>query len=127
MALTETLPVATVSRRPDRLQRLLPKLVLAPTAIAMVVCLYGYMLWTAVISFTNSRFLPSYNFAGFAQYARLMENDRWLVACKNLAIFGGLFILLSLALASSSPSCWTSASAAKASSAPSICTLWRYR
>ncbi|MDR6236502.1 carbohydrate ABC transporter permease [Pseudomonas oryzihabitans] len=98
MALTETLPTVAVSRRPDRLQRLLPKLVLAPTAVAMVVCLYGYMLWTAVISFTNSRFLPSYSFAGFAQYARLLENDRWLVACKNLAIFGGLFILLSLAI-----------------------------
>lgn len=76
----------------DRIQRWLPKLVLAPTALVMVVCLYGYMLWTAVLSFTNSRFMPVYNFAGLAQYERLLDNDRWIVACKNLAIFGGLFI-----------------------------------
>ncbi|GGK06982.1 carbohydrate ABC transporter permease [Pseudomonas matsuisoli] len=77
---------------PDRLQRLLPRLVLAPTAVITLVCLYGYMIWTAVISFTNSRFLPVYNFAGFAQYERLLNNDRWWVACQNLAIFGGLFV-----------------------------------
>lgn len=87
---------STSIRKPDRLQKWLPKLVLAPTAVAMIVCLYGYMLWTAVISLTTSRFMPVYNFAGLAQFERLLANDRWLVACKNLAIFGGMFILLCL-------------------------------
>jgi glucose/mannose transport system permease protein len=87
---------STSVRKPDRLQKWLPKLVLAPTAVAMIVCLYGYMLWTAVISLTTSRFMPVYSFAGFAQFERLLTNDRWIVACKNLAIFGGMFILLCL-------------------------------
>ncbi|WP_425298870.1 carbohydrate ABC transporter permease [Pseudomonas duriflava] len=88
----------TPTRKPDHLQRWLPKLVLAPTAVAMIVCLYGYMLWTAVISLTSSRFMPLYKFAGLDQYERLLNNDRWLMACKNLAVFGGLFIGLCLVI-----------------------------
>ncbi len=47
---------------------------------------------------THSSFLPSYDFAGFEQYIKLMHNDRWLVASTNLGIFGGLFILICLAI-----------------------------
>ena len=47
---------------------------------------------------TNSSFLPSYKFVGLAQYARLMASDRWITACENLAIFGGLFIGICLFL-----------------------------
>lgn len=82
----------------DRLQAWLPKLVLAPTAVLILVCFYGFIIWTGVISMTHSSFLPSYGFAGFEQYATLMHNDRWLVACTNLGIFGGLFILTCLAI-----------------------------
>jgi glucose/mannose transport system permease protein len=62
----------------------------------VLVGFYGYILWTFVLSFTNSTFLPSYKWVGAAQYARLMENDRWWVASKNLAVFGGMFIAISL-------------------------------
>ncbi|BAP41378.1 sugar ABC transporter permease [Pseudomonas sp. 21LCFQ02] len=80
----------------DALQRWLPKLVLAPSMLIVLVGFYGYILWTLVLSFTNSTFLPSYKWAGLAQYARLMDNDRWWVASKNLLLFGGLFIGISL-------------------------------
>ena len=76
----------------DGLQRWLPKLVVAPTFLLVGIGIYGYMLWTGVLSFTNSSFLPSYNFVGLEQYAKLMESERWIVASWNLAIFGGLFI-----------------------------------
>lgn len=101
MSHTEVLPL---SNKPaalpfmDRLQAWLPKLVLAPTAVLILVCFYGFIIWTGVISMTSSSFLPSYDFAGFTQYAKLMENDRWLVACTNLAIFGGLFIFSCLVI-----------------------------
>lgn len=80
----------------DALQRWLPKLVLAPSMFVVLVGFYGYILWTFVLSFTNSTFLPSYKWVGGAQYARLMDNDRWWVASKNLAVFGGMFIVISL-------------------------------
>lgn len=82
----------------DRLQTWLPKLVLAPTAVLILVCFYGFIIWTGVISMTHSSFLPSYDFAGFEQYVTLMNNNRWLVASTNLAIFGSLFIVICLAL-----------------------------
>ncbi len=82
----------------DRLQRFLPKLVMAPTMLVTVVCIYGYIFWTAALSLTNSRFLPSFNFAGWVQYQKLMENDRWITSITNLAIFGLLFMLIALVL-----------------------------
>ncbi|GBO87889.1 MULTISPECIES: carbohydrate ABC transporter permease [Marinobacter] len=93
---------ARVARAPSRfldaLQRWLPKLVVAPTFVLIGVGIYGYMLWTGVLSFTSSSFLPVYDFVGFDQYAKLMANDRWLTASVNLGIFGGLFILSCLVI-----------------------------
>lgn len=86
-------------RRPSgSLERLLPKIVLAPTTLAMVVCMYGFILWTGALSFTSSRMLPQWNFAGFDQYERLFNNPRWDVAISNLVVFGVLFIAISLVL-----------------------------
>ena len=76
----------------------LPKIVLAPSMTAMVVFIYGFILWTAWISLTKSSFLPTYDFAGFIQYAKLFNNERWWVACRNLLIFGGLFIFFCIVL-----------------------------
>ena len=76
----------------------LPKLVLAPTFIAVLVCMYGYIIWTALLSFTKSRLLPVWDFVGTGQYEKLFENDRWLVALDNLLVFGGLFIVICLVL-----------------------------
>ncbi|MHB0827867.1 carbohydrate ABC transporter permease [Stutzerimonas nitrititolerans] len=82
----------------DALQRWLPKLVMAPTVVMILVGFYGYILWTLVLSFTNSSFMPSYKWVGLQQYARLMANDRWWVASQNLLVFGGLFIGVSLVI-----------------------------
>lgn len=82
----------------DALQRWLPKLVLAPSMFIVLVGFYGYILWTFVLSFTNSTFLPTYKFVGLAQYVRLFDNDRWWVASKNLAVFGGMFIGITLVI-----------------------------
>ena len=90
--------VATRLRRSpmDALQRWLPKLVLAPSMLIVLVGFYGYILWTFVLSFTNSSFMPSYKWVGLTQYMKLLDNDRWWVASKNLMVFGGLFIGASL-------------------------------
>lgn len=81
-----------------RLQDWLPRLVLAPSVAISLFFVYGFMLWTFILSLTSSRMLPSYDFIGFAQYGRLMENERWWVASTNLVIFGGLFVVICLVL-----------------------------
>lgn len=83
---------------PFSLETLLPKIVLAPTTVAMVVCMYGFMLWTGALSLTKSRMLPQWDFVGFDQYAKLFANPRWDTALSNLVIFGILFVAISLAL-----------------------------
>jgi glucose/mannose transport system permease protein len=81
----------------DVIQAALPKVVLSPTLVAALVFVYGFILWTAWLSFTESRLLPRYDFAGLVQYVALFNNERWWTALKNLAIFASLFIAFCLA------------------------------
>lgn len=145
----------------DYLEDAIPKLVLAPTFVAVIVFVYGFIGWTAWISLTKSELLPKHELAsGFKitrqvleklrseeipetvleklqpleeqelsnkkskflrsikkqieteqtnkyqeqilehaytraplyHYKKLFESDRWMVALKNLVIFGSLFI-----------------------------------
>lgn len=80
------------SKRSKGIDYWLPKLVLSPTVAITIVFIYGFIIWTSILSFTNSRILPSYDFVGFEQYVRLFQNERWMDALGNLAIFGILFI-----------------------------------
>ncbi len=72
----------------DRLEKWLPRLVLAPGVVLGLAFIYGLMLWNGVLSVSVSRMLPNYELVGLAQYAKLWEMDRWWVALKNLGIFG---------------------------------------
>ena len=82
----------------DRVEEWLPKIVMSPTIVITTVFIYGFVIWTGVLSFTKSRILPVYDFVGFEQYVKLFANDRWMLALKNLAIFGFLFIFICLAV-----------------------------
>ena len=42
--------------------------------------------------------LPNYQFVGFAQYALLWSNDRWIQSITNLAIFAAVFVGVSTAI-----------------------------
>ncbi|KLK90013.1 ABC transporter permease [Microvirga vignae] len=81
-----------------RLQAALPKLVLAPSFAAILVFVYGFILFTIYLSFTRSRLLPVYELAGFDAYQRLWSQPNWWVAITNLGIFGGLYIGVCIAL-----------------------------
>jgi len=82
----------------DYLEIALPKIVLGPTLFCGLVFIYGFILWTGWLSFTESRLLPRYEFAGLLQYIALFNNERWWTALTNLAIFGSLFIGVCLTL-----------------------------
>lgn len=80
------------------LERNVPKFVLAPSFVAILVFVYGFIAWTAWISFTRSRLMPRYELDGITQYERLFAAPRWDVAMNNLFIFGGLFIVISMVI-----------------------------
>jgi glucose/mannose transport system permease protein len=76
----------------DYIDTALPKIVLGPTLLCALIFVYGFILWTGWLSFTDSKLLPRYDLAGIVQYVTLFENERWWTALRNLGIFGGLFI-----------------------------------
>ncbi len=84
--------------RPLSADRWLPKLVLSPTLLASLIFVYGFILITIAMSFTESRMLPNWEWAGIDRYVDLFDNDRFWVSAKNLAIFGSLFIVISMAV-----------------------------
>jgi glucose/mannose transport system permease protein len=92
-----TMTANTPSRRP-RPSPLGARLTLAPTLVIALVCFYASIGWTVLMSFTPSRLLPDYSFAGTMQYERLFATPRWEVAFSNMFLFGGLFITACLIL-----------------------------
>ncbi len=83
---------------PERLRNLSPVAALTPSLLAALVCFYGCIGWMIYISFTRSRLMPNYEWAGPVQYQRLAADERWHQALSNLGIFGGGLVLGCLVL-----------------------------
>ncbi len=81
-------PIGRTSLTTEWLQRALPKIVLAPSFAVVLVVVYGFIAFTGVLSFTNSKILPSFNWVGWENYAKLWGFRNWITALQNLAIFG---------------------------------------
>ena len=80
------------------LEEHMPKLVLAPSFIVVLIFVYGFIAWTAWVSLTRSRLLPRYEIDGLIQYDRLFASPRWDTAFTNLFVFGFLFIVIAMIL-----------------------------
>lgn len=70
----------------------LPQLLISPSAFLVLVCVYGYIMFTVYLSFTTSTMMPTYELAAMANYDRLLELENWRVSLINLATFAGLYI-----------------------------------
>lgn len=86
------------TRMSSRLAGWLPRIVVAPSLLVVIVTVYLFILWTGVISVTSSKFVPTYDFVGLEQYVRLWATPRWHTAVANLFIFSALFLALSTGL-----------------------------
>lgn len=78
------------------LERHIPKIVLAPSFVAILLFVYAYIGWTAWVSLTKSKLMPRYEIEGVVQYTKLFASPRWDTAMNNLFIFGTLFIVISM-------------------------------
>lgn len=76
----------------------LPKLLFSPSVLLVLVCVYGYIMFTVYLSFTSSTIMPRMDFAGGAAYTRLFGLENWSVSVTNLAIFATLYIGIALAM-----------------------------
>jgi glucose/mannose transport system permease protein len=88
--------------------RLLAVLLVAPSALAIGLFVYGFIAWTAYVSLTDWNqlveftacipgggpcLLPKADFVGFAQYLRLLEHPRFQEDIKNTVWFTVLFVV----------------------------------
>ncbi|MHA3978971.1 carbohydrate ABC transporter permease [Halovulum sp. GXIMD14794] len=93
--------MTTTSAPPDfrtRLQDWLPRLVLSPSIAMMFVFVYGFIVFTIYLSFTDSRMLPSYDWIGVENYVKLWGLRAWWTAVINLGIFASLYIVICTAI-----------------------------
>jgi len=75
-----------------RLQVWIPKLVLSPSIATIFLFVYGFIIFTVYLSFTNSRMLPKYDWVGLANYIKLWDLSHWWISITNLGIFAFLYI-----------------------------------
>ncbi len=82
----------------DWLSNALPRLVLSPSFAIVVIFVYGFIGFTILLSFTDSKILPSFGWVGWQNYERLFRLRAWGIAVENLLIFGALYIVICCAL-----------------------------
>jgi glucose/mannose transport system permease protein len=91
--------IARSKNRPSQILRNLnAKVASIPMILTTVVVFVGGTLWTILYSFTNSKLLPRLNFVGIEQYERLWAAPRWRIAIENLAVYGVLSLVFSVAI-----------------------------
>jgi glucose/mannose transport system permease protein len=76
----------------------LPKLLLSPSVLLVLACVYGYIMFTIYLSFTSSTLMPLYEWAGTVSYQRLFSLKNWHVSLNNLWVFASLYIGVAIAL-----------------------------
>ncbi len=119
----------TASTAPDfrtRLQDWLPKLVLAPSFAVTVLFVYGFIAFTAVLSFTGSKMLPNFKWVGWENYEKLWALPAWNTAIVNIAIFASLYIVICTAVGLMLAVFLDQKIRAKACFGPSTFTRWRF-
>jgi len=83
------------SGRPNFLfQNKTAKIAAIPMILTALFVFVGGTAWTVTYSFTKSGLLPKLKWVGFAQYDRLWNTKKWLVAIENLAIYGICMLIL---------------------------------
>lgn len=77
----------------ERAKAWLPFWLILPSLIAGFIYTFGFTAWTFYLSLSDSSQLPSYNYVGFENYAKLWANKRWIIAYSNLFFFSAFYVL----------------------------------
>jgi glucose/mannose transport system permease protein len=86
-------PAPAIRHRPWTLDRVIPLIMIAPSAIAIAVFVYGFITWTGVVSVSEWRgIVPDYTFAGLENYARIFSTARFQTNIRNTIVFTTLFL-----------------------------------
>jgi glucose/mannose transport system permease protein len=79
--------------------RLIALLMIAPSALAIGVFVYGFIGWTGFISFTKwTGITPDYTFAGLENYQTIFSTGRFQTDIRNTIVFTLFFLIGCLSL-----------------------------
>lgn len=82
-----------------RLESGLPVLLIIPSAIAVLIFVYGFIGWTVYISLTRwNDVLPDYTFVGLRNYIALFQTPRFQADIRNTFVFTTFFLLGAIGL-----------------------------
>ena len=90
----------TTSRSPWRrlFTALSPYLGASPMiSVAVGVYVVG-IIYSVLLSFTDAKLFPKFNFIGLDQYQRLWDTPRWLISVENIWLFGIAVIVIQMVL-----------------------------
>jgi glucose/mannose transport system permease protein len=77
--------------------RLYSILLIFPSALAILIFVYGFIGFTTLASFINWKKLTiDYTFVGFNNYIRLFNNERFIIDLKNTLVFTSLFLIVTI-------------------------------
>ncbi|MCX2728523.1 sugar ABC transporter permease [Thermomicrobium sp. 4228-Ro] len=90
---------AVLESRLPRVGQWLPLLVIAPSVVAILVFVYGFILWTTLVSVSRWQgIVPDFTFVGFRNYATIFLSYRFQSDLRNTIVFTVFFLLGSLAI-----------------------------
>lgn len=79
--------------------RFLSILLILPSALSILVFVYGFIGFTGLASFINWKKLKiDFTFVGFDNYARLFQNERFIIDLQNTFTFTILFLIATIAI-----------------------------
>ncbi len=77
-----------------RIEAGLPVLLIAPSALAVGIFVYGFIGWTVYVSMTRwNDVLPDYTFVGLRNYVGLFQTPRFQADIRNTVVFTALFLM----------------------------------
>ncbi|MFZ1399736.1 MAG: sugar ABC transporter permease [Candidatus Promineifilaceae bacterium] len=73
--------------------RVLAVALVSPSILAVFIFVYGFIAWSGRVSLSEwVGLLPNYEWAGFSNYANLLQDPRFQIDIRNTVIFTVLFV-----------------------------------
>jgi glucose/mannose transport system permease protein len=77
----------------NKANRLISALIVLPSVLAVGIFVYGFIGWTAYVSFSNwNSFLPDLSFVGLRNFTELFQTTRFQIDLKNTLVFTVAFL-----------------------------------
>lgn len=90
--------MAGKKRAVSRREHIAPFIAMTPSLVTLGVFVYGFILWTVLVSLSASKMVPDFTWVGLENYWKLWRFGPWRLAVGNFLVFSVLYVAIGLAL-----------------------------